>query len=38
MSVPNIAQFFKTTITIQHKDGHKFEGKLKSIDYKDESI
>ena len=38
MSLPTVKEFFSNKISIKLKTGHKFEGLLSSIDYKNQTI
>lgn len=38
MNIPGVKDFFNNKVTVELKNGHKFEGLLSSIDYKSQSV
>lgn len=38
MSVKKIGDFFKNKVTIELKTGHRFEGLLSKVDYKNNTV
>ena len=38
MSLPTVKDFFTNKVSIKLKNGHKFEGLLSSINYKNQSL
>lgn len=38
MSTPGIKEFFSNKVTIRLKNGHRFEGLLSQINYKNQSV